>query len=636
MTPILSHIYLLSSLAALTAAWNPSNEYAPSFVECPSSDFNLYRPANRGLLEQERDWVEERHKQTDPALKDFIKRVKMENFDVDSFMGSNTSINLGLAFSGGGYRAMICGAGQFAALDNRTEGSTEDGHLGGLVQSATYLAGLSGGSWLVGSIMFNNFTSIGDLMTNGDIWDLKHSIINPGGINIFSTAKYYDDLTDEVEEKKDKGFNISITDIWGRALSQQFIDLPNGGPGMAMSDIQNFPPFVNHESPFPFFVACGRAPNTKIISLNSTVFEFGPYELGSWDPHVYGFANMTYIGTDVENGKPKNDSACVVGFDQAGFAMGTSSSLFNQFILQINETGVNGVLYKLAMSILTDLDEDENDIAAYNPNPFYKTNEHTIAQDPDLDLVDGGEDLQNVPFYPLIQPERKVDVIMAYDNSADTDYNWPNGASIQATYARQFGAQGNGTYFPYVPDNNTFVNLGFNKRPVFFGCYASNFTSLRQEVNATDLDWVPPVIVYTSNSYYTYNSNKTTFTLSYERDEMVKMIENTYATATRGNGTIDSEFPACVACAIVQREFERRGLPQTEQCKRCFDNYCWNGTLNNTVPTVIDSNSLQAAQSNSESGKSGDDGKKNSASIAQVDTFKVLSMAILIAITFVL
>jgi len=39
--------------------------------------------------------------------------------------------------------------------------------------------------------------------------------------------------------------------------------------------------------------------------------------------------NLTYVGTHLLNGKPDNVTACVTGFDQAGFVIGTSSSLFN-------------------------------------------------------------------------------------------------------------------------------------------------------------------------------------------------------------------------------------------------------------------------------------------------------------------
>jgi lysophospholipase len=39
--------------------------------------------------------------------------------------------------------------------------------------------------------------------------------------------------------------------------------------------------------------------------------------------------NLTFVGTNLTNGNPDSNSSCVTGFDQAGFIMGTSASLFN-------------------------------------------------------------------------------------------------------------------------------------------------------------------------------------------------------------------------------------------------------------------------------------------------------------------
>jgi len=51
--------------------------------------------------------------------------------------------------------------------------------------------------------------------------------------------------------------------------------------------------------------------------------------MGSWDPSLSAMVNLTYVGTHLSSGKPDNDTGCVTGFDQAGFIIGTSSSLFN-------------------------------------------------------------------------------------------------------------------------------------------------------------------------------------------------------------------------------------------------------------------------------------------------------------------
>lgn len=53
-----------------------------------------------------------------------------------------------------------------------------------------------------------------------------------------------------------------------------------------------------------------------------------PLEFGSWDPNLSSMVNMSFAGTHLTNGLPENSAACVKGFDQAGFIMGTSASLF--------------------------------------------------------------------------------------------------------------------------------------------------------------------------------------------------------------------------------------------------------------------------------------------------------------------
>jgi lysophospholipase len=72
---------------------------------------------------------------------------------------------------------MLNGAGAIAAWDSRSPGSNDTGNLGGLLQSATYLSGLSGGGWLVGSIFTNNFTTVQGALNSGTIWQTQNSIL---------------------------------------------------------------------------------------------------------------------------------------------------------------------------------------------------------------------------------------------------------------------------------------------------------------------------------------------------------------------------------------------------------------------------------------------------------------------------
>lgn len=157
-------------------------------------------------------------------MKDFFGHVKVGNFDVASYLDKHASNpsnlpNIGIAVSGGGYRALTNGAGAIKAFDSRTENSTAAGQLGGLLQSSTYVSGLSGGSWLLGSIFINNFSTIDQLQTHkpGAVWEFGNSIFegpNTGGVQLLDSTSYYTQLTDAVTAKRDAGFDTTITDIW--------------------------------------------------------------------------------------------------------------------------------------------------------------------------------------------------------------------------------------------------------------------------------------------------------------------------------------------------------------------------------------------------------------------------------------
>lgn len=523
-------------------------------------------------------------------MQDLLNRINIPGFDANGYISShrnNASAlpNIGIAASGGGYRALLNGAGALAAFDSRTDNSTTSGQLGGLLQSATYLAGLSGGGWLVGSLYANNFSSVQSIQRdNGEPWDFVNSIFEgpETGKGFLSQADYYKNIADTVSSKDDAlNFETTVTDYWGRALSYQLVNAPMGGPDMTFSSIAKQDFFTNGEAPLPILVADGRAPGTIIVSANTTEYEFNPWEMGSWDPTTYGFAPLQYVGSNFSQGILPDDEKCVSGFDNVGYVMGTSSTLFNTFFTQFNQTVdlpsfIQDPIQKALDAIGGRTDED---IATWKPNPFRGFNNATNfnAQTDSLTLVDGGEDLANIPLNPLIQPFRAVDAIFAIDSSADTDSSFPNGTSLLATYQRsQNETLQNGTAFPYIPDQNTFVNLGLNTRPTFFGCNASNFSRP---------DQVPgPLIVYLPNAPYVYGSGLSTFDPKYNNTQRDAVITNGYDVATQGNGTLDANWPVCVACAMLYRSLERNDEPVPDACQQCFGQYCWNGTVASQPP----------------------------------------------------
>ncbi|OBT98654.1 Lysophospholipase 1 [Pseudogymnoascus verrucosus] len=562
---------------------SPTNGYAPGNVSCPATRPTIRNAAS--LSTNETEWLPVRRNNTIEPMKDLLSRANISGFDaaayIEKFRDNATALpNIGIAISGGGYRALMYGAGFLAAADSRTVNATGKGGIGGLLQSATYLSGLSGGSWLVGSIYANNFSSVTTLRDGSpgsSVWQFGNSIFQgpkEDGISILNTAEYYKNIKGQVDSKKNAGYEVSITDYWGRALSYQLINATDGGPAYTFSSIALQDNFKNGETPFPVIVADGRAPGDIIVSLNTTVYEFNPFEMGSWDPTTFGFAPTRYLGSKFDGGVVPTSASCVRGFDNAGYVFGTSSTLFNQFILNINGSS-SSLLTEALASVLKSIGQDNNDIAQYSPNPFFHYNPATNrdADVTELSLVDGGEDLQNIPLHPLIQPVRHLDVIFAVDASADTEFFWPNGTALVATYERSLNAtMANGTSFPSIPDVNTFVNLGLNNRPTFFGCDPKNTTSLT------------PLVVYVPHAPYITHSNVSTFDPAYDDAQRNLIIQNGYDVATMGNGTVDAEWLTCLGCAVLSRSWDRTETAVPDACTNCFKRYCWDGSLNSTVP----------------------------------------------------
>ena len=571
---------LSSATTTQVNAWSPTNGYAPGNISCP--DGRLIRNAT-GLSQNETEWLKKRSPIARDALQDFLTRGTANFSSADLlkklFSDDQNVPKVGIAASGGGFRAMLSAAGMVAAMDNRTHGAIENG-LGGLLQSATYFAGLSGGNWLTTTLAWNNWTSVQDILDNlsntntSTIWDLEDSVLSPGGTNKTLTNEIFAAIAKEVDSKVAAGFNASLVDVWGRALSRYFFpNLPEAGAGMTWSSIRDFDVFKNAEMPFPISVADGQYPGSIIVSTNSTVFEFNPFEMGSWDPTLNAFTDVKYLGSKVNNGLPTENDQCIGGFDNVGFITGTSSDIFDFVSESSGGSAFTSIIASFTKKFLPNATGDDTSIGIYNPNPFKSANtidsnySSALSKSDTLYLVDGGEDGEVIPFAPLLQKDRGLDVIFALDNTDDSNEDWPNGDSLVQTYKRQFTSQGKDIAFPYVPTTEVFIKEGLNKRPTFFGCDASNLT---------DLAFIPPLIVYVPNAEYSFASNTSTFKLSYDIEERFSMIQNGFEAMTMGNLTKDPDFVGCVSCAIMRRKQESLNATLPEECEKCFSKYCWN------------------------------------------------------------
>ncbi len=572
--------FIAASSAALVSA-GPS-PYAPKHVPCPP-DFQFVRKAD-SLSKGEADYVKGRHQKTDAALQDFLERASLKDFDAAKFLDdANSSINIGLAFSGGGDRAMLVGAGEIAALDNRTYGAAEWG-LGGLLQASTYITGLSGGGWLLGSYIFNDFPTTDDILKpDSGIWKIDGPLTAPLEWAPPNLLKLLNRVNSDIQDKLDAGFPVTGNDLYGLILAVTYFPGEHNGINQTFSGLRDTRLYQEFDMPFPIIIGDGKKPGQLVIDLDSTILEMTPVEFGSWDPSLRSFADIKYLGTQALNGQT-NNGTCVTGFDNAAFLLGVSS-----FVSEIGLESIASVLkgntLECVSHILSLLSAGTGDLlsAEFKPNPFlgFNNDDNIFNNEEKLLVVDGGLDQQQIPIVPLLQPEREVDVLFAFDNGQDMPWGAPNGNSMVKTYMRQFSefsSQGDHRGFPYVPTVEGFVLEGLTRKPTFFGCDAKNLTSL-------DSDRTPPLVVYIPNSFYTYPSD---FQLGVKTDysdfERIGMVQNGFEIASYGNLTIDSGYKSCIACALIKREQERRGEEPTEQCKQCFSDYCWSGKTIELLP----------------------------------------------------
>lgn len=193
----------------------------------------------------------------------------------------------------------------------------------------------SGGSWLLGSYYANSNRSIPDLASN--IWNLSSNLVVPDVSGFLGTTSYFADLVKEVAEKNQQNFSTQITDYWSLALSAHLFPAqygPQQTPNLTLSALKGL---RAEDVPYPIVIAVEREEDTIVVSENATVWEFSYDEFGTWgfggggggeDSKIVGaFTKMEYMGTTLENGEPsaEGDDKCIVGFDNLGFVVGTSS-----------------------------------------------------------------------------------------------------------------------------------------------------------------------------------------------------------------------------------------------------------------------------------------------------------------------
>jgi len=120
-----------------------------------------------------------------------------------------------------------------------------------------------------------------------------------------------------------------VADVWSLLLSLELLPGADYGSSNTLSQITEPSTFVDHEMPYTIIASLNvdLSGTDCVPPVNASVWEFSPYEFGTWDPRVGAFTPNAFLGSSLSGGVPSTNS-CITSYENLGFVMGTSSTLF--------------------------------------------------------------------------------------------------------------------------------------------------------------------------------------------------------------------------------------------------------------------------------------------------------------------
>ena len=323
-------------------------------------------------------------------------------------LGEECTPRIAFCGSGGGARAMLCTIGALQGLDDIN-----------VIDCLTYAAGLSGSTWAL-SVWEGLNLSTNELAEN-----VKYKFEH--GHMIVPTAPVIPEWKEIVKSKfiyNHSKVNF-VNDIYAAQLSVHLLrDSVPPTTKFVLSDFRKTANLSEGKYPFPIFVSALQEPSTEY-----QWFEFTPYTIGCSEYDC--FIPSELFGRKFCSGKlRKNNEKSVeicLAYLLATFASAFCApwrrvadeffekmevqpiSLLSENLTEYRE-GFSGLLMKLKLS--------ENH--ALEPPQFrnfmYGLHRSPVRKLKYIPLVDAGIDF-NLPFPPLLEPLRNIDIIIASNAS---------------------------------------------------------------------------------------------------------------------------------------------------------------------------------------------------------------------------
>lgn len=460
-----------------------TNEYKADVTKLLAETTNLARKGATSLMhggesdkvrvsddisKKEQDFLNKRAVITRKAIRNMFPDMNLKDDEIPTIAFVET---------GGGCRAMIETAGALAGAQEAN-----------LLETFTYMGGLSGSTWYI-----NPLVAFGEQPVQYLDTLIKNMSEAPNGrdpilgIRIPSIDEIYT-LARTIVMKYAYGQPINMIDVYGFLLANEFLaNLPiskgrltpdvleKNKQNYSLSDLQDN--LNRGQFPLPVSTALevSESPITKW-------FEFTPYDIGSFDAGMRAYVPAWAFGRKYNNGSSTNTPPEI----SLGYVMGICGSAFAldaEELLGMVVKKLRGMLpdssyaildkalaalekklhdpkareahqkFMMQFDALAQLDTDRPDqvirqITAgklYNftkgmPNQRMSGNQHLL-------LIDGGHDSQKLPFrdgwgivnlaaMPLLRPARKVDLLVMCDASSNIEKEGPKALGALEVRAR--------------------------------------------------------------------------------------------------------------------------------------------------------------------------------------------------------
>ena len=492
---------------------------------------------------------------------------------------------VGVALSGGGFRAANTAAGVLSALDAR---DGPGGPASGLYQTAALATGISGGSWALSAASVDptkGWRATVKRWRDG----MEEGLIHFGTRDLSEMLRFWQSSMQGLHARPEGAPTPTMSDLMAPSVAFSFgVPLGTGQGPLAESDPSD-PATWAQPLPITIVHAMGERGVREAVDTcreygqdsEQGLWEWGVWDDGTFAPGFWGFgpSNESVLASS----SPEGGTTCWGGITTLPWKMATAGAVWNGAVYKDNFYGpleacqsssswVLKIVCMLLQHGVFRMNATDSEMFRITDPPALPVPEHPV---PRAVFAMDGQPCEGIPIAPLLEPVRDLDVILAVDatspwiQSIDDPNSFPEGEALQQT---AFYALGRGLPFPDMPLLKDFVEEPeMLQKNTFFGCFNASV----------------PAVAYVPHRNESYSREDVDLSVASDKStpaDQEEMFAN-------GRAMVSGEgFQRCLLCVsqakFLQRRSGRAGEDRSgfeallqglgEPCEGCLKQ-CWSG-----------------------------------------------------------